>query len=100
MFERLPIDADGTPASHDVYCCTSCGLPLFRADVKFESGTGYPSFCSAIQAHVEERFLTTHGRERTQVVCGSCGAHLGHVFADERTPTGVRYCIRHDAILR
>ncbi|MES3629614.1 MAG: peptide-methionine (R)-S-oxide reductase [Longimonas sp.] len=100
MFASQLSDAPAPPTNHSVYRCSSCGIPLFRADAKFDSGTGYPSFWSAIRAHVEERLLATHGRKRIQVVCNSCGAHLGHVFADERTPTDVRYCIRHDAILQ
>ncbi|TQE93913.1 MAG: peptide-methionine (R)-S-oxide reductase [Spiribacter salinus] len=98
MFNRKPI---GTTASADatgVYCCSSCSAALFEAHTKFDSGTGYPSFWAAMPERVEERLLTTYGQERTQVRCASCGAHLGHRFADERTPSAVRYCIRDDAI--
>lgn len=98
MFNRKPIEIIAPADAIGVYCCCSCSATLFQAHTKFDSGTGYPSFWAALPERLEERFLTTYGQERTQVCCASCGAHLGHRFADERTPSAVRYCIRDDAI--
>ncbi|MCZ7631778.1 MAG: peptide-methionine (R)-S-oxide reductase MsrB [Microthrixaceae bacterium] len=68
--------------------------PLFDADTKFESGTGWPSFFEPMSPDVVETVEdTTHGMVRTEVRCSNCGAHLGHVFPDGPDPTGLRYCM-------
>ena len=77
-----------------IYHCAGCDAPLFTADKKFESGSGWPSFWlpvapDAIEAHED----STHGMSRVEVTCATCGAHLGHVFPDGPRPTGLRYCI-------
>lgn len=80
------------------YVCTGCGHALFEADKKFDSKTGFPSFWAHIDDHVQENFLDTYGRERTQLLCSSCGLHLGHLFPNKHTPTKVRYCINATSI--
>jgi peptide-methionine (R)-S-oxide reductase len=77
-----------------VYRCIVCDGPLFASDTKFESGSGWPSFWQPISddavALHEDRSLMM---SRTEVVCATCGAHLGHVFPDGPRPTGQRYCM-------
>lgn len=77
-----------------VYACRLCGLPLFRAETKFESGTGWPSFFSPIsEDHVRQVRDISHGMVRVETRCGRCDSHQGHVFPDGPPPTGLRYCI-------
>jgi peptide-methionine (R)-S-oxide reductase len=81
---------------HDdgTYLCAACKAPLFDADTKFESGSGWPSFFDAKDRAavdlVEDR---SHGMVRTEVRCARCGSHLGHLFPDGPAPTGLRYCM-------
>jgi peptide-methionine (R)-S-oxide reductase len=82
--------------SHEVgtYYCAACGNPLFKSDTKFESGCGWPSFYQPIsKGSIIYAADNTHGMQRTEVMCGRCKAHLGHVFEDGPPPTGLRYCI-------
>jgi peptide-methionine (R)-S-oxide reductase len=77
-----------------VYACRLCGLPLFRSNAKFDSGTGWPSFFEPYErAHVREIRDTSYGMVRTEIVCARCGSHLGHVFPDGPPPTGERHCL-------
>ncbi len=80
------------------YVCAGCALPLFSSTTKFESGTGWPSFWTAIDGSIgtsEERTLFL---VRTEVHCRRCGGHLGHVFKDGPEPTGLRYCMNGIAL--
>ena len=77
-----------------VYCCRLCGLPLFRHQTKFESGTGWPSFWAPFdEAHVKAVRDTSYGMVRIETRCARCDSHQGHVFPDGPIPTRLRYCI-------
>lgn len=77
-----------------VYACRLCGLPLYQAGSKFESGTGWPSFYQPLDpAHIREIVDRTHGMTRTEIRCRRCDAHLGHVFDDGPPPTHQRHCL-------
>src|SRR5690554_2180886 len=74
------------------FVCAACGEPLFEADTKFESGTGWPSFFAPIPGKLATRTDNKLWTERTEYHCVRCGAHQGHVFEDGPAPTGLRYC--------
>jgi peptide-methionine (R)-S-oxide reductase len=77
-----------------IYGCRLCGLPLFEATEKFNSGTGWPSFTAPYHPdHLTEIRDTSYGMVRTEIRCARCGSHQGHVFPDGPPPTGQRYCI-------
>ena len=79
--------------------CAACGAVLFEGDMKFESHCGWPAFSApASKDNVQTAADTSHGMVRTEVLCGKCGSHLGHVFDDGPEPTGLRYCINSAAL--
>ena len=88
----LNVDADG------VFTCGGCGQVLFTSDQKFESHCGWPSFDRCEPGTIIERPDHSLTRERTEILCSKCGGHLGHVFNDGPTDTGLRYCVNSLAI--
>ncbi len=80
------------------FSCVGCDQPLFAAKMKFESGTGWPSFNDPVPGAVEKSADTSYGMMRDEVHCSRCGSHLGHVFEDGPPPTGLRYCINGVAL--
>ncbi|MDE3007814.1 MAG: peptide-methionine (R)-S-oxide reductase MsrB [Acidobacteriota bacterium] len=88
----LHVDAQG------VFTCGGCGQVLFTSAQKFDSGCGWPSFDQCEPGTIIERPDHSLFRERTEILCSKCGGHLGHVFPDGPTPTGLRYCVNSLAI--
>ena len=77
-----------------IYYCAGCGTPLFDSTSKFESGCGWPSFSTPLKdSQINEELDNSFNMRRTEVLCKSCGGHLGHMFKDGPKPTGLRYCI-------
>ncbi|MEM9716156.1 MAG: peptide-methionine (R)-S-oxide reductase MsrB [Pseudomonadota bacterium] len=94
-----PFTHDNFPKASGIYKCVCCGTPLFDADTKFDSGTGWPSFFAPMEGDmVGEQVDNSWFMRRTEVHCNTCDAHLGHVFPDGPQPTGLRYCINGVAL--
>ena len=81
-----------------VFHCAGCDQPLFRSGEKFDSGSGWPSFCDPLPGALGTTVDRSYGMVRTEVHCSRCGSHLGHVFPDGPPPTGLRYCINGVAL--
>lgn len=101
--------AHGTEAPHSgalcsiyepgIYRCVCCGEPLFDSTIKFDSGTGWPSFTQPIRANAIKYLKdTSFGMIRVETLCNTCDAHLGHVFPDGPPPGGLRYCMNSLAL--
>ena len=91
--EYVNFNSDGS------YSCKGCGESLFRGEDKFDSHCGWPSFFKASEeANIEYIEDLSHGMVRTELRCGNCGSHLGHIFNDGPQPTGLRYCINSASI--
>jgi peptide-methionine (R)-S-oxide reductase len=88
----LHVDSDG------VFSCGGCGQKLFTSAQKFDSGCGWPSFDACEPGTIIERQDLSLARERTEILCSQCGGHLGHVFNDGPTTSGLRYCVNSLAI--
>ena len=87
--------------NHDqgMYRCAACHTPLFTSETKFESGSGWPSFWEPLTPDsVRYERDTSYGMTRTEVLCGTCGGHLGHLFDDGPQPTGQRFCMNSIAM--
>ncbi|WP_150451227.1 peptide-methionine (R)-S-oxide reductase MsrB [Arenibacter lacus] len=88
-----------TTYDEGVYGCICCGTPLFDSSIKFNSGTGWPSFTQPIKENaVKYHKDTSYGMIRVEALCNSCDAHLGHVFPDGPEPSGLRYCINSESM--
>jgi peptide-methionine (R)-S-oxide reductase len=76
-----------------IYSCAACEKELFKSNQKFDSGCGWPSFDDEIEGAIERKRDTAHGMIRTEIMCSNCGSHLGHVFNDGPSSTGIRHCV-------
>ncbi|RKR15284.1 peptide-methionine (R)-S-oxide reductase [Maribacter vaceletii] len=81
------------------YNCICCNTPLFNSTIKFESGTGWPSFTQPVKDNaIKYKKDTTYGMIRVEVMCNTCDSHLGHIFPDGPEPSGLRYCVNSESL--
>ena len=96
---EAPFSCQWGKSGEGEYHCAACDLPLFKAEAKFKSGTGWPSYYDPVaKDHLEYIEDSSHGMRRTEVRCARCDSHLGHVFDDGLLLTGKRYCINSVAL--
>lgn len=82
-----------------MYHCAACGNELFSSDMKFDSSCGWPSFDQEIAGgKIKKQTDYSHGMVRTEIMCAKCGSHLGHLFDDGPTATGLRYCVNSTSV--
>lgn len=82
-----------THYDNGIYTCAACDAELYKSSQKFDSGCGWPSFDDEVPGAIERKLDKTHGMIRTEILCANCGSHLGHVFNDGPTNTGIRHCV-------
>jgi peptide-methionine (R)-S-oxide reductase len=94
--------AGSSPLNHEKragdFLCAGCGTPLYNSDAKYESGSGWPSFYRPKDGAVTTQTDSSLGMTRDEVLCATCGGHLGHVFPDGPQPTGLRFCMNGAAL--
>ena len=82
-----------------VYLCSGCGNELFSSESKYDSGSGWPSFWTALsEDKIKKETDNSSGMKRTEIMCNRCGGHLGHVFDDGPKPTGKRFCVNSGSL--
>jgi methionine-R-sulfoxide reductase len=97
--DRLSRPSEPLGLARGMYFCAGCLAPLFRYETKYASGCGWPSFYDDLGGGVVEvRVDRSHGMIREEIVCATCGGHLGHVFPDGPPPTGRRYCVNSASV--
>ncbi|MGY5353882.1 peptide-methionine (R)-S-oxide reductase MsrB [Wenyingzhuangia sp. IMCC45467] len=90
-------------SSHEagIYNCVCCGNELFDSTIKFESGTGWPSFTQPVKNNAVKYIKdTSHGMIRVEIQCNNCDSHLGHIFPDGPEPSGLRYCVNSESLIK
>lgn len=96
--ERAFTGEHNTNYDAGVYSCAACNNELYKSETKFDSGCGWPSFDDEIEGAILRERDVTHGMIRTEIMCANCGSHLGHVFNDGPTATGIRHCVNSVSI--
>lgn len=96
--ERPFTGEHNTNYNEGTYSCAACGNELYKSESKFDSGCGWPSFDDEIEGAIMRKRDVTYGMIRTEIMCANCASHLGHVFNDGPTATGIRHCVNSVSI--